>query len=55
MQALLAKQGFSIKITEDSQIWDEVFEKLYYGRVSAYPDKEYIEEEKEYIAVYIAN
>lgn len=55
MQALMAKQGFSIKITEDSQIWDEVFEKLYYGRVPAYPDKEYIEEEEEYIAVYIAN
>lgn len=55
MQELLAKQGFSVKITEDSEIWNEAFEKLYYGRVPAYPNEGYIEEEEEYIAVYIAN
>ena len=54
MQALFAKQGFSIEISEDSEMWNEAFEKLYYGKVSAYPNEGYIEEEKEYIAVYIA-
>lgn len=54
MQALFAKQGFSIEITEDPEIWNEAFEKLYHGRVSGYPKKGYIEEEEEYIAVYIA-
>lgn len=54
MQALFAKQGFSIKITKDPEIWNEAFENLYYGRVPAYPKEGYIEEEKEYIAVYIA-
>lgn len=53
MQKLFAKQGFSIGVTEDSEIWNEAFEKIYLGKVSVYPKRGYIEEHENYIAVYI--
>ncbi len=53
MQKLFAKQGFSIVVTEDSEIWNEAFEKVYLGKVPAYPKSGYIEEYEKYIAVYI--
>ena len=52
MQKLFAKQGFSIVVTEDSEIWNEAFEKIYFGKVVAYPKSGYIEENENYIAVY---
>ena len=55
MQALFAKQGISVGILEDTEILDEVYEKVYYGKVPIYPKEGYIEEEEKYIAVYMGN
>lgn len=55
MQALFAKEGFSVEITEDSEIRNEAYKKVYNGEVPVYPKKGYIEEQEEYIAVYVGN
>ena len=52
MQKLFAKQGFSVVVTEDSEIWNEAFAKIYFGKAPAYPKSGYIEEHENYIAIY---
>lgn len=55
MQKLFAYYGIKVKILDDSEIIDKEKEKVIQGKVSAYPHKGYIEDNNEYIVVYIVN